>query len=470
MFVDVNVVDGTGGPALLHQDVVVRGDRIVSVAPTGLSHQERVIDGRGKTLLPGFIDAHVHVASSGGPPFGPALTAPQSLERWLAVGVTTVFDLGSSASVIRPLQASIDNGSLQGPRIFRTHLMITGRGSHPIALGDTILPMGTTLAALLYPQVGSVADIDAALATVEETKPDYIKIVVDHMPTTAPIMDRGLLVAAVKAARARGHRVFVHAGDVDDAVAAAEAGCTALAHLPWRGTLTAEHAARLKASGVAVVTTAWMWERTTGLLNGRFAATPEEEWLIPQAFHDEARRPHPHPVLDVLGHELLDHESARAASMQALRQEEVPLVVGTDSVLPGVWPGSSFVAERRALLAAGVKPAELIVAMTSRPARLVAGDDADFGVVGVGKAADLVLVDGDPLTDPTAFDRIELVVHRGRAVEPLRPASLSSTPAASAAWPSPASSSPLLSSPPPPPSPSRSTASPVFPVTERPPA
>ncbi len=419
-FVDVNVVDGTGGPALAHQDVVVDGDRIASVGPTGGGAPKgRIVDGRGKTLLPGFVDAHVHVLSSGGRLLGPGLSPRESFERWLATGVTTVFDMGSAASELAPLIRGVNDGTIAGPRVFRTNLMITGKGSHPIALGDTLLPGGSLLVGMVMPQVQTEADIPAVLAAVEAAMPDYVKVIVDRMPKDEPIMDRGVLVALVKAARARGHKVFVHAGDVDDAIAAAEAGCTALAHLPWRGVLTADKAQRLKDTGVVVVTTAWMWERTTALLQGRFAPTPEETRLVPPALlHDAQTRPD-HPRLHALGDELDDNADHRAASLRALLAAHVPFIVGTDSVLPGIWPGAAYVAERRALLSAGVDVATLIPAMTSVPARLVAGDDADFGVVQAGRAADLVLLDGDPLADADALDRVRLVVRAGRLVEPL---------------------------------------------------
>ncbi|MBM4279608.1 MAG: amidohydrolase family protein [Deltaproteobacteria bacterium] len=422
-FVDVTVVDGEGGPPLLHHDVVVEGERVVIVRPTGAVDARgsaaggRVVDGRGKTLLPGFVDAHAHVLSSGGALSGPGLAPAESLARWLAVGVTTVFDLGAAAADLEQLIADVDDGVVAGPRIFHTNLMITGRGSHPLGLADAMVPFGAVLVGAVLPQVAVEADIGPALDVVLEGDPDYVKVVIDRMPEGEPIMDRAVLVALVKAARARGQRVFVHAGDVDDAVAAAEAGCTALAHLPWRGALSADHARRLKDSGVVVVSTAWMWERTADLLGGRFVPTPEEERLVPANLRDAAKARPTHPALVALGHELDDNALERAAALRALLQAGVPFVVGTDSVLPAVWPGAAYVAERRALLAAGMPVSELVTAMTARPARLVAGAHADFGVVAPGKVADLVLVDGDPLQEPAALDRVALVVRRGQVVE-----------------------------------------------------
>ncbi len=422
VFVDVTVVDGTGAPPLAHRDVVVDGDRIVAVTPTGDGARPagaRVLDGRGRTLLPGFVDAHTHLASSGGPPWGPGLLPAESLERFLWAGVTTVFDLGSAADEVAGLARASAAGALAAPRILHTHRMITGRDSHPIPLGDTVLPFGSALVGLAVPQIDDDDDIGPALDAVVAAGARYVKVIVDRMPRGHPVLDRALLAALVAAARARGLPVLVHAGDVDDAVAAAEAGATALAHLPWRGTLDVPRARRLKDSGVVVISTVFVWERTAALLTGRMVPTDVDRAVVPEAMVQAAGQPPDHPRLQELAAELGEHTGARGASLRALLAAGVPVVVGTDAVLPGVWPGAAYVAERRALLAAGMTVDALIPAMTSAPARMVAGPDADFGVVAAGKAADLVLVDGDPLQDPAALDRIAVVVRGGRVVERL---------------------------------------------------
>jgi imidazolonepropionase-like amidohydrolase len=419
--VDVNVVDGTGGAALSHQDVVVEGDRIVAIAPTGGPVRGRAVEGAGRTVLPGFVDAHTHVTGSGGVAGGPSLTARDSLQRYVLAGVTTVFDLGAPGEAIEALRAEVADDDAVAPRLFHTHLAITGRGSHPIPLADAMLPFGSLLAGFVVPQVGDEADIPRVLDEAERHRPDFIKIMADRMPRGFPVIERALLAKLIGAARARGHLVFVHAGDVDDAVAAAEAGATALAHLPWRGTLDAALAARIRKSGAVVFTTAAVWEKTATMLHGNLQPSAWDRALVPAPLVASLQARPEHPKLISLSDELDVHAPARAASLRALIAAGVPLVVGTDSVLPGVWPGSTFVEERRVLLQAGVTPAELVVAMTSRPARLVAGDDADFGVIAPGKAADLVVVDGDPLADPSAFERVVVVVRQGRVVTPLVP-------------------------------------------------
>ncbi len=420
--VDVTVLDGTGGPPLLHQDVLIAGDRIASIEPTGGTHNARPIDGRGKTLLPGFVDAHAHVSASGLPSSaGKGLTTDDNLQRWLLAGVTTVFDMSGGAPEMGDLAERLEEYARPGPRLFHTHLIITGKGSHPIPLSKALMS-GGFLAGMVLPQVENDDDIEAVLDEADEQVVDYVKIAIDRMPKGTPLLDRGLMVKLVKGARARGHLVFVHAGDVDDAVAAAEAGATALAHLPWRGRLDAAGAARLKNSGVVVVTTVAMWNTLTRAAAGEFVASDADRDLIPKAMLVAVERTKPtDPDLIAIGVELAENEENRAATLQALRAAGVPLLVGTDASLPTVWPGSGYIAEMKALLAAGVPVDELIVAMTSRPARVVAGKNADFGVVQAGKCADLVLVDGDPLADPQALFKIALVLRGGHVVERVVP-------------------------------------------------
>jgi imidazolonepropionase-like amidohydrolase len=420
VFTDINVVDGTGAPPLTHQDVVVAGDRIFSIAPTGGAVNGRRIDGRNKTLLPGFVDAHAHVSGRGvANDVSAGFTTSDNLQRWLLAGVTTVFDMSGAGPEMGDLAERIDDAAIPGPRLFHTHLVITGKDSHPITLSRILVP-GGFLAGWVLPQVENDEDIAAALDEADAQYVDYVKITVDRMPSGTPQLERPLLEKLVREAKRRGHLVFVHAGHADDAVAAAEAGATALAHLPWRGEFTPELAQRLKKTGVVVVTTVAMWETLPKAIAGTLEVSAADRKLVPPDILQSVTSPQKDPAVIAIGAELQDNATHRERSFQALLVAGVPLLVGTDSVLPAVWPGSGFVNEMQALLAHGLPVNELIIAMTSRPARLIAGDNADFGVVAAGKCADLVVVDGDPLIDPTALWRVSLVVRAGRVVEDLR--------------------------------------------------
>lgn len=421
---DVTVIDGTGAPPCSHQDVVVEGGRITRIVQHGGSAPRRapggpaVIDGRGLTLLPGFVDAHVHVDGDGAPRGVKGLLVEESLERLLRAGVTMAFDLGGDAQTMRTLAERIDEGTLAGPRLKHTHLVITVKDGYPLSLADELMDAPTWLVRLALPQVGRVEDIGPILDDVEAAGVDFVKIVVDRVTDDEPMLAPELLEALVREARARDLAVVVHAGHVDDAVAAAAAGATTLAHLPRRGRFTPTQVQALRDSGVVVITTAAMWETITDVLT-RFRPSALDAALVPVDVVESVRRPPVAPALQALRDEIVAARDDRAANLRALITADVPLAVGTDSPIPGTWAGSSSEKELRALLEAGLSPAQLIAARTSTPARATPG--GAFGVVGEGTRADLVLVDGDPLLDPLTLTRPRHILFGGRIVTPSSP-------------------------------------------------
>lgn len=414
--VDVTVIDGTGAAPVAHQDIVIDAGRIVAIRPTGAPVSGLVIDGHGQTLLPGYVDAHVHIGARGAIKDTPGLSAEENLERWLRVGVTTAFDLSGAASAVARFDDRIAAGTIASPRLFHTNLVITGTDSYPIGIADELMPVPGWLVRLAVPQVGDESDIDKVLDDVEQAGADYVKIMVDRMPEGEPIMPRPLLQSLIRAARARHHPVFVHAGHVDDAVAAAEAGATALAHLPRRGRFSDAQLQTLKDSGVVVIATAAMWESTTAVLEGTFVPSGLDELLVPAATRAGATTPPTSAVLATVQAELAVHRDDRRANLLGLLHVGVPIAVGTDSPLPGTWAGSSYARELSTLLAAGMPPMQLIVAMTSLPASLLGGD---FGTVATGRLADLVLVPGDPRLNPAVLATPSMIMIGGRLVTPV---------------------------------------------------
>jgi len=422
---DVTVIDGTGAAPRPHQDVIIEDGRITRIvehsggAPRRAPGGPAVIDGRGLTLLPGFVDAHVHVGGDGAPRGVRGLDVEENLERLLRVGVTTAFDMGGDAQTMRTLAERVDEGTLAGPRLKHTHLVITAKDGYPLSLADELMDAPAWLVRLALPQVAAVDDIGPILDEVDDAGVDFVKIMVDRVPAVEPMLDEALLTALVKEARARGHTVAVHAGHVDDAVIAARAGATMLAHLPRRGRFTADQVQALKDSGVVVVTTAAMWETTADLLERRFTPSALDAALVPADVLAAVQDPPDAAVIQTMRDDLVAARADRAANLADLIAAGVPLAVGTDSPIPGTWAGSSYEKELSTLVAAGLGPMPLIMAMTSTPARLVPG--SAFGVVRAGARADLVLVEGDPLQDPLTLSRPRHILLAGRVVEPTAP-------------------------------------------------
>lgn len=417
---DVSVFTGLDASVATHRDVLIAGDRIASITPTGEAKPAatREVDGRGRTLLPGYVDAHVHLTNNGAAPGQDVpVDVEHNLHAWLYAGVTTVFDLAGDASAIREWRDKAREGEVVAPRIYHTHLPITVDDSHPIPLTEALL--GAPLSWFVGWVVPTIDDVDEAPELVEDVLDegaDYVKITVDELPPGTAEMSDALLEALVRAARAKGSRAVVHIGDIHKGRVAAEAGAAMLAHLPWRTPVTAEDAAALARTGVALTATLAGWHATAALAEGTWQPSALDREIHPAALLDlGAARGDIDPLIARAFSATLAARPTWAETVARLHAAGVTLLVGTDSALPGVYPGSSFHAELRLLVEAGVPPAEVLMGATARAARW-AEDTPDYGTVEQGKIADLVLVEGDPLTDITAAAAIVDVWRAGRSI------------------------------------------------------
>ena len=201
-FDDVSVFVGDADVLELHRRVLVEGDRIVEVdearerCPDGYT----VIDGDGRTLLPGYIDAHVHLFAPAGVPWAPHPPAPEHhLQALLASGVTTVYDLGGPASLLSDLRAEVESGAVVGPRVIHGDIPITVPDAHPIPAGTALARFPLTLAVPFGATV--VADESEARGAVEARADlEYIKIIPRPTPRVGPGDER----RSARSARRRG--------------------------------------------------------------------------------------------------------------------------------------------------------------------------------------------------------------------------------------------------------------------------
>lgn len=422
LFRDVALFDGSARELQQHRDVLVRGERIVSVTATGgaVPAGAREIPTKGCTLLPGFIDAHTHVEGSGAPPWSPyRVTAAHNLEAYVYAGVTTVFMLGGLAGQMATLRREVELGKLVGPQLYYTHLMLTAPGGHPLVVGRDLSPWPVSaIGAALIPQPKDAAQAEQAVASTVAHNVHFIKVMVDSLPPSAPRLDEPVVRAIVAAAHRRGLKVFAHIGTSQDALLAARSGVDVLAHGVYRGRVTPAQAQQLAQFKVPVVYTLSAFVQTAKLGRGQFVPSALDEATVPAEIlkalgGDVGRAFGQKPALAEFLNALWENEPLWPDNVRTLLAAGVPLLIGTDSPLAGLFPGSSFHNELRLLAAAGVPSDELLYAATGRAADVLG---LDSGRIQPGKAADLVLVRGNPLTDLAAAEQVELVVLRGRVV------------------------------------------------------
>ena len=373
------VVDGRGG-VLEGHGVVVREDRIAAVLPEAeLPPDGQRRDFPGGTILPGFIDTHVHLHwhfgddgrySRGDPAEINALHAVENGIRMLEAGFTTVQSLGSP--VDGPVRDAVARGVVPGPRI------ITSLGSLNAGTGD---------AQAMAAEVHRLADAGA----------DAIKIFASESSRDGggPTLSQEQLDAACGAANERGLRTLVHAHGPVSATRAANAGCT-----------TIEHGSLLDQATLDVLAEKGLfYDPNTYLIVANYLEN-KDRYLGIGNYTEE-------------GFRLMSENSEGRMGIfgMALATEGLRVVFGTDAVA-GAHGQNIREAVARVELG-GQDPADLIVSMTSLAAESLGLGD-EIGTVAEGYAADLVVVDGDPTLDVTALGNVRLVIKDGRIHRPHR--------------------------------------------------
>ncbi|MFD8562339.1 amidohydrolase family protein [Streptosporangium canum] len=370
---DARLFDGerTIAPA----DVVLEDDRIDSVGADADHRADVEVDGAGRTLLPGLIDAHTHVFDG-------------SLAEALRYGVTTELDMFCLPQMLpRQRRLAAENDDVADLRSAGT--LATAPGGHPTqllaALSGTVLD-GIDATAIDF--VSDPAQAPAFVAARLAEGADYLKIVIDDGAVHGadlPVMTPEIAAALAAAAHEAGLRVIAHAITAAEATIALDAGVDGLAHV-WTDLAPDDPASqrlaeRIRAQGVFVVTTLAYFEAITT----RSVQTAD------------CVRP---------------GSSANAVgALRALRRAGVPLLAGTDATPFAPAHGTGMHRELHLLTEAGLSPREALAAATSLPARHFGLSDR--GRIAPGLRADLVLVEGDPTRDITAIAAITDVWRRG---------------------------------------------------------
>lgn len=365
---NVRVFDGD--KVLADTTVVFDRSGIVAIgkdakAPEGA----QVIDGRGKTLLPGLIDAHTHN-------FG------ESLTRALQFGVTTQLDMFTNVQLLQAAKREQKAGTATARAdLYSAGTLVTVKGGH----GTEYFPIPT-----FTPGGDAQAFVDARIAEGS----DFIKLVYDdgsafhiHFETLTPAD----LAALIRAAHARKKLAVVHISSLEGARVALNAGADGLVHL--FGDRAADDAliALARQRGAFVIPTLTVIESTSGVGSGTSLTT--EAHLAPYLTAEEKAN-----LRASFGGKFANHDALVHASdaVRRLRDAGVPLLAGTDAPNPGTAHGASMHRELELLVAAGLTPADALHAATAVPADIFGLGDR--GRIRKSLRADLVLVDGDPTT------------------------------------------------------------------------
>jgi imidazolonepropionase-like amidohydrolase len=407
-FEHVTVIDGRGSPPRPDTSVVVEGDRIASVIATRISPPARgvVIDGRGKYLIPGMIDAHIHLR---GPVPGvktDSRAAEAALASYIYEGFTTVADLGNQPEVILPMRAAERAGRIQAPRIFAAGNLLTYPGSKSDELAIRI----------------SDFEKDKGLLDqhIAEQQPDFLKLTYDENGWAGqpmqPLLPPALMGQIIQYYNARGIRALVHVTSERRSLEAIYAGADGLAHPVIQGPVSASFVKLMAAKKTPFATTL-----TIGDNYSRLVETPE---FLDRADYATAFSAADRQVLRTAIRARYRGELLTAWRKLMLPTDEQNIVkivnaggvaaLGTDQS-----SGAAAHREMQLLVMAGLKPAQVIQIATFNAAVFL-GKSQELGSIEVGKLADLVLLNADPLAEIDSTEDIALVMKNGTVLDESR--------------------------------------------------
>ncbi|MGB3722904.1 MAG: amidohydrolase family protein [Pacificimonas sp.] len=391
------LIDDASQPARGPSTITVVDGRITAIAdglqaaPAGAE----LVDLGNLTVMPGLIDAHVHLTGDHDTPYtaqfldtdeyGVAIGL-KNARKTLDAGVTTVRDLGSGPQTMFAIRRAIAEGVAEGPRIIASGPAISIIGGH----GDISRGRPEIVAAMSGYNICTGAEQCAAkVREFSRAGADLIKIT-----ATGGVLSqqgRGLeahfteaeMQAITSTARTLGLKVAAHAHGARGIESAVTSGVRSIEH----GTFVDNAGIRaMKANGTYMVATLMAYRGIEEQL-GTGIYTPVVEGKIRQ-------------TLEFVG-----------KGLKAANDAGVPIAFGTDA---GVFAHGRNNEEAAMMVEkGGMSPRAVLVAATSGAARLL-GVDAETGTLSVGKAADLIAVEGDPFQDIRAVERIRYVMANGR--------------------------------------------------------
>ena len=435
---NVSIVDVEYKKLMTPQDVLVNNGVITAIGKNIKSPDgAEVIDGSGKWLMPGLVDAHVHFFQSGGlyarpdaidlrkdKPYEKEIdwvhqNMESFLRRYTAAGITSVIDVGSNANFLR--QRDSFRTKTDAPAVYMTG------------------PLLTTYEPAVFQNLGDdepfylMKTVSEARAYVQKElplKPDFIKIwyiLLRGNKDSAARASLPLVQAVIDEAHKNGLRVAVHATERITAMLSVQAGADYLVHDVEDEPVDAAFIQLLKSKGTVLCPTLVVAGNYERALGGGYKPTTED-------YHYA----HPTPLnsmfeMNFLRDSLLANrykmlfrnnaalnkkeDSIRSTNLKKMADAGVVIATGTDAGNIGTQHVSSYFDELRAMQHAGMDTWSLLQASTINGAKAI-GRQNEFGAVKKGMRADMILLSKNPVEHIDNWKTVEWVIHKGVALKP----------------------------------------------------
>ncbi|HJZ95158.1 MAG TPA: amidohydrolase family protein [Candidatus Solibacter sp.] len=422
----------TGDRTIETGAVLVRDGKVAEIyegaAPEPEKLKAETVEGAGKTLLPGLIDAHVHVSAPGGistnaDDYSTDKTMPRAAAALLYSGVTSARSVGDGLDAALKLRDAIRKGAKLGAQISTCGPMFTAEGGHGTQYVENLPPsVKDSVKAQLVRTPKTPEEARKQVRDLKARGIDCVKTILEAGWGDGMLYDRlDLLIgrAVADEARAQHLPVATHTGDARDVADAIEIGAASIEHGSWRDEIPDRLLEKMAADGVYLDPTLGVAGAYAEFFAGRADALSNS--LTQQVVSAGILKSTRDFVAsgkgaDAAKAELFQHalEQGRSNLLRAWKAG-VPLVMGTDAGNPLVFHGASMHHELQLWVQAGI-PAEVAMKAATVNAAKVLRVDNRTGAIRKGMDADLLLVDGNPLEDISATQRISLVVFQGERV------------------------------------------------------
>lgn len=413
-------------------DILISDDRITSIG-SNLKATEgtTVIDARDKFIIPGLIDAHIHLFQSGGLYTRPDVvdlrgTVPYNeeikwlddheenlLRRYLAIGITSVIDVGG------PMKNYDLRDKLKGrndlPTLFMTGPLVSTYQPAEFAIDD----------APIF-RVKSEEEARQLVRKQVDKKPDFIKIWYITLPQQSAESTFDIVKAAIDESHKNNLRVAVHATELNTAKLAIHAGADFLVH-SVDDEIDEDFITLIKENDVVYCPTLIVHGKYVESLTQAYRPSEEDfKYAHPMTLgsiydtkHIEDNRDLTNYVTfaDNINATLTEQKTGRAKNLALLSKEGITIATGTDAGNIGTQHASSYFEELRLMKEAGMDETEILLASTFGAALAVNRGD-QLGRIQENNIADLVILDENPINHLDALQSIHRIVNKGHVINP----------------------------------------------------
>jgi imidazolonepropionase-like amidohydrolase len=394
------LIDGLGGQPIEDAAVILQGSKIAYVGPASgakVPQGSQMIDGKGKSVMPGLADMHVHLQGGWDGISVDLLGYQRYVNAMLYSGITTVMDTGDYQPWILQLRQEAASGRLLSPRIYCTGAMI-----------DAADPAWPDLAYAL----SSRAQIPELVQRDKRAGLDLIK-------GYANLSDR-MLRRLVEEAHKEKIRVVIDQWERNGSPDLVQTGIDGFAHAPTRK-MAEEDIQLMQQHGLFVITTLTVEEYSSRrrLADLKFLDEPLIAGTTPPWFLEELRAEATRNLSET---EKADTQKSAAGfdemkrNVKKLLDAGVLLAAGTDAPYPGVFQGEGIHHELELLVAAGMTPLQAIRAATFNAARILHAEE-EWGSLQARRTANVLVVAGNPAAQISDTRKIETVILNGKILD-----------------------------------------------------